>query len=132
MSAIPVNVQRARQGLGTGFVSPPDLQADVERVRALAKLMDASFEIAGVKVGWDSIIGLVPVLGDVATAAIAMYPIHIARKHKLSKLLQARMAANVLIDWAIGSVPVIGDLFDVAFKANLKNLALLEAAAAKK
>lgn len=131
MSAITVDVKRAGNRYAS-FVSAPDLEADVERVRKLAQLMDAQFEIAGIKLGWDAIIGLVPVVGDLASAAIAAYPIHIARKHKLGRLLQTRMAANVLLDWAIGAVPVIGDVFDVAFKANLKNLALLEKAAEKR
>ena len=127
----PVEVQRARPHVPR-FVQPPDLDADLERVRRLASIMDAQFEIAGVKVGWDAIIGLVPVVGDVATAAIALYPLHIAHKHKLGRWLQTRMAANVALDWAIGAVPLIGDVFDVAFKANLRNLALLERAAKKR
>lgn len=98
----------------------------------MAKLLDAQFEIAGIKVGWDAIIGLVPVAGDVATALIGVYPLHVARKHKLGRTVQARMAANLLIDWAVGAIPVVGDLFDIGFKANLKNLKLLEKAAAKR
>jgi hypothetical protein len=109
-----------------------DLRADMERVRTLATWMDAQFEIAGIKLGWDAIIGLVPVVGDAVSAAISVYPIHVANKHELGKALQVRMAANVLIDWAVGCVPVLGDIFDVSWKANLKNLALLEKAAARR
>ena len=109
-----------------------DLQADLERVRQLANLMDSQFEIAGIKLGWDAIIGLVPVVGDVVSAAVAMYPIHVARKHDLGKTLQARMAGNVLLDWAIGLMPIVGDFFDIGFKANLRNLKLLEKAATKR
>jgi hypothetical protein len=121
----PVNVTRA---VGGAAGAENALATDLARVRQLAKLLDAKFELAGVRFGWDAVIGLVPVVGDVVTGLIAVYPIHIARKHKLSGLTQARMTANVLLDWAIGAVPLVGDLFDVAFKANLKNLALLEKA----
>ena len=131
MSAIAVDVKRAGNRYAD-FVAAPDLDTDIQRVRKLAELMDAQFEIAGIKLGWDAIIGLLPVVGDIATAVIAAYPIHIARKHKLGKLVEMRMAANVLVDWAVGSVPLLGDAFDVAFKANLKNLAILEKAAQKK
>ena len=92
-------------------------------------MLDAQFEILGRKVGWDAIVGLVPVVGDIAMAVVGAYPIYVARKHNLGKTLQARMAANLLIDWAVGEIPVLGDLFDVAFKANLKNADLLERAA---
>jgi hypothetical protein len=127
MSTISVQAQRIERK-----AAAVDLELDLERVRTLANAMDAQFEIAGFKLGWDAIIGLVPVVGDVVSAAIAVYPIHVANKHSLGKTLQARMAANVLIDWAIGIVPLVGDLFDVGWKANLRNHKLLERAAAKR
>ena len=121
MSTIAVEAHRA----GT-HPRPGELERDVERVRAMARAMDAQFEVAGIKFGWDSIIGLVPIAGDIATAAVGLYPILIARKHGLSKLTRMRMAANFAMDLAVGAVPLAGDVFDLAFKANLKNLALLE------
>jgi hypothetical protein len=120
--AIPVNVSRRVED---------ELDADLAKVRRLAKLLDAEFEIAGRKVGWDAIVGLVPVVGDIAMAVVGAYPIYVARKHKLGRAVQARMAMNLLIDWAAGEVPLVGDVFDVAFKANLKNAELLERAALK-
>ena len=110
---------------------PGELERDIERVRLLAQAMDAQFEIGGVKFGWDAIVGLVPVAGDILAAVIGLYPIYIAKKHNLSKLTRTRMAANLIFDWAVGSIPLAGDVFDVAFKANLKNLELLERAAEK-
>src|SRR5207253_1491074 len=107
---------------------PADLQADIERVRKLAIALDSQFQIAGFKFGWDAIVGLVPVAGDLAMTLIGVYPIIIARKHNLGGWVQARMAGNLLLDWLIGEVPLIGDFFDAAFKANLKNLAILERA----
>jgi len=121
MSTIAVEAHR----VGTR-PTPGELERDLERVRAMARLMDAQFEVAGVKFGLDSLIGLVPVAGDIATAIVGLYPILIAKKHNLSRVTRLRMAANFAIDLAIGAVPVAGDVFDVAYKANLKNLALLE------
>jgi hypothetical protein len=126
MSTIAVEAHR----VGT-MPAPGELERDIERVRTLARAMDAQFEIAGIKFGWDSIVGLVPVAGDVATALVGLYPILIAKKHGLSKVTRLRMAANFAIDLAVGAVPVAGDVFDLAFKSNLKNLALLEREAEK-
>ena len=110
---------------------PGELERDIERVRMVARAMDAQFEIGGVKFGWDSIIGLVPVAGDIASALVGLYPILIAKKHNLSKVTRLRMAANFAVDLALGAVPLAGDVFDVAYKANMKNLALLEREAEK-
>src|SRR5687768_8163330 len=118
--ATPVTVQRVGPG------GRESLAADVERVRTLARALDSQFEIAGFRFGWDAIIGLVPVAGDVVTGLLGIYPIIIARKHGLSRFVKGRMVANLLLDWAVGAVPLAGDVFDVAFKANMKNLKLLE------
>jgi hypothetical protein len=121
---MPVNVKVAR--------THDSLEADLAKVRRLAKLLDAQFEFAGVKYGWDAIVGLVPVVGDIAMTLVGVYPLIIARKHKLGRVVQTRMAMNLLIDWAAGATPLVGDLIDVAFKANLKNAELLEKAARKR
>lgn len=126
MSTITVEARRA----GTQ-ARPGELERDIERVRALARALDAQFEIAGVKFGWDAIIGLVPIAGDLATAVLGVYPILIAHKHGFGRVVRARMAANLALDWVVGSVPFAGDVFDVMFKAHKKNLALLERAAEK-
>jgi hypothetical protein len=126
MNAIPVNVNRVAP------TPAPDLQADLARARTLANWLDARFSVMGVRFGMDAVIGLIPVVGDTITAAAAAYPIYLARRHGLGKAVQARMAWNVFLDWLPGTIPLVGDLIDVAFKANLKNLKLLEAAAEKK
>ena len=123
---VPVEVHRA----GT-LPKPGELEADLARVKQVAQLLDSQFEIAGFKFGWDAIIGLVPIVGDLAMAAVGVYPLIVARKHGLSKFVRARMVSNLLIDWALGTVPLVGDLVDVGFKAHLKNAALLEKAAEK-
>ncbi|MDB5295978.1 MAG: hypothetical protein JWO31_1961 [Phycisphaerales bacterium] len=124
----PVRVYRAGEPGSVGAAD--ELVRDVARVRRVARWMDARFSLFGVKVGLDGLLGLVPVVGDTLASAIGLYPLHVARKHQLPPAVQLRIAGNVLADWAVGLVPVAGDLFDVAFKANLRNADLLERAAA--
>jgi hypothetical protein len=126
MSTIAVEAHR----VGT-MPKPGELERDVERVRMIARAMDAQFEVAGVRFGWDSIVGLIPVAGDIATAVVGVYPLLIAKKHNLSKVTRLRMAMNFALDLALGAVPIVGDVFDAAYKSNMKNLALLEREAEK-
>lgn len=93
----------------------------------LAYLLDERFRIPGTqrRIGLDGLLGLVPVVGDLSTTAVSLYIVGKAWQGGASKFLLARMAANVLIDSAIGSIPLVGDLFDIGWKANRKNLALL-------
>lgn len=106
-----------------------DLTTDLRRARTLAHLLDARFSLLGVRFGFDAIIGLVPGFGDAATLAAALYPMYLVRKHDLPRKYMRKMLANALIDAAGGLLPIVGDAFDVYYKANLKNLALLEKAA---
>ncbi len=123
MTTIAVSARRAN--------CVEDLRTDLLRARWLANLLDAEFSLAGIKFGLDAIVGLLPVLGDTLSLIAGMYPIHVARKHKLGKHVELRMWANLAIDYLGGLLPVVGDAFDVAFKANLKNVALLDEAAKK-
>jgi hypothetical protein len=101
----------------------------LDQVRFLARMMDDQFALPGtnIRFGLDSILGLVPGLGDALTSAISLLIVHHAWAAGASKLTLARMLGNVGVDFLVGSVPVVGDLFDVAFKANRKNARLLEA-----
>ena len=108
------------------------LDADLRRAQWLATLMDAQFEVVGIKFGLDAIVGLVPGVGDTVAMLVALYPIHVARKHGLGRAVVARMAVNVGVDWLAGAVPLLGDLLDVGFKANLANVRLLEEAVARR
>jgi len=119
----PITVEARRRA-----VARFDIHADLRRAQRLAKLLDAQFSIMGVRFGFDAIVGLIPVAGDTAALLGALYPIYIARKYKLDPRIERKMLRNVLLDYVIGLVPLAGDLFDVAFKANLKNVALLEKA----
>jgi hypothetical protein len=112
--------------------APLDLAADLAKARLLATLLDSQFNFLGIKFGLDAIVGLVPVVGDTITTLAGVYPIHLARKHGLGKWIERKMMLNLAIDYFGGIIPVVGDVFDVAYKANLKNLALLEDAVAKR
>lgn len=105
-----------------------DLDATLARVSALAQVMDQAITIPGtnVRMGLDAALGLVPVIGDLISQAIASYIIWEARRLGVSRLTMMRMIANSAIDTVVGIVPLAGDLFDVAFKANMKNLKLLQ------
>ena len=112
--------------------STPDAQRDMENVERLARLLDTEFEFAGIRFGLDAIIGLIPVLGDSIAALIGLYPVYVAQQHKLSLAVRARMVMNLIIDWLIGVTPFVGDLFDVAFKANIRNAKILRNALEKR
>ena len=99
----------------------------VTRLEGLARLMDGAVVLPGtnIRLGLDVIIGLVPVAGDVISGVISSYLIWEARQLGAPKWLIARMMANTLLDTTVGAIPVLGDAFDVMFRANMKNMALL-------
>jgi hypothetical protein len=107
---------------------PASDDARIKRIRTLAKLLDNAFGIPGTnwRFGWDSIIGLVPGGGDVATGLLASYIVVEAARLGVPRRTLWRMVANVALDMAGGSIPLAGDIFDFAFKANRKNLRLVE------
>ncbi|MFC3098219.1 DUF4112 domain-containing protein [Alteraurantiacibacter palmitatis] len=98
------------------------------RVEAMEAVLERAFVIPGLnrRVGLDAIGGLVPVLGDVITAAMGLYIVWEGRNLGLPKWQLARMASNVLFDTAVGAVPVAGDLFDVLFRSNTRNLKIIK------
>ncbi|KAA9005650.1 DUF4112 domain-containing protein [Histidinibacterium aquaticum] len=100
---------------------------EVERLERLARNMDSLFRIPGTKirVGADSIIGLVPGIGDTLTLAPAGWIIWKAREMGVPQHKLLAMCGNAGIDWIVGSIPLVGDLFDVGWKGNLRNVRLL-------
>lgn len=102
-------------------------QQELERLEALAAQMDSAFRIPGtsIRLGYDSLLGLVPGIGDTLALAPAGYILWKARGLGVPNTGLARMIGNVGIDAIIGSIPLIGDIFDVGFKANRRNVALL-------
>jgi hypothetical protein len=104
-------------------ITTPEREQRLERIDLIARLMDDAFTIPGInyRIGWDALIGLIPVVGDAASAAITAWLIYEARRLGLPKRKVARMLANLGIDAAVGIIPLLGDVFDVAYKANRKN-----------
>jgi hypothetical protein len=105
-----------------------EVKLTLARLDGLARVMDSAVTIPGTKIvmGFDALLGLVPVIGDAISGIISSYIIWEARRLGVSRLVMARMVTNSTIDAVIGSVPFAGDIFDVAYKSNLKNVALLK------
>ena len=115
---------RPRDGART---HPSQIDRELASIEDLARLLDTRWEIPGlgVRFGVDAVAGLVPVVGDLATGLVSFYIVHRASELGASRPLVARMVANVVIDTVFGSVPLLGSVFDVFFKANRRNLRLL-------
>ncbi|TMI98738.1 MAG: DUF4112 domain-containing protein [Alphaproteobacteria bacterium] len=109
------------------FAGPLSREQRIARIDALATLMDTAFLIPGtnVRFGLDALIGLVPGIGDAVTTIISLFIVNEARTLGAPPLLVARMIANVALDGFVGAIPIAGDAFDVAFRANRRNMALL-------
>jgi hypothetical protein len=112
----------ARRLIGT------DASAVRQRIELFETLLERAFVIPGINrpIGLDAIIGLLPVAGDAIAGLMGLYLVWEARNLGLSKWTQARMLANVGIDTALGAVPLAGDVFDLLFRSNTKNLRLLK------
>jgi hypothetical protein len=97
------------------------------RIESMEALLERLFVVPGINrpVGLDSIIGLVPVVGDVATAAMGAWLIWEARNLGMSKFTIARMAGNIGMDTLVGAVPLLGDVLDFAFRSNTRNLRII-------
>lgn len=99
-----------------------------ERLITLTRLMDSAIDVPVLrtKVGLDALLGVVPVAGDLLSAAIGVYLITQARELGASRWLQGKMIGNLVLDAAVGAVPLAGDIFDVYFRAHRRNLKLLQ------
>lgn len=104
-----------------------DVAATMKRLRWLANFLDTAVRLpGGFRFGADSIIGLAPGVGDLATAGIACYFVYEGKRLGLPKRALAAMAGNVALDLVLGITPILGDLADTWFKANVRNLAIIE------
>ncbi|AUV81541.1 DUF4112 domain-containing protein [Salinigranum rubrum] len=105
---------------------PPGLR----RARHVATLLDdaVTIPVVNVKVGLDALVGLLPLSGDLAAAVLSLYIVFEAVRSGVPRSVVARMLLNIAVDAAVGSVPVVGDLFDVVWKANRRNVTLFERA----
>ena len=108
----------------TGADADPHLRG----LRALARVLDNAVRIPGtnMRVGLDPVLGLIPGVGDMIGGAVSAYAILVAARLGAPKTVLVRMLGNVAVDAVVGAVPVLGDLFDLGYKANARNVALLE------
>ena len=98
-----------------------------QRIEAMEGLLERAFHLPGTKyrIGLDSVVGLVPVLGDVITAAMGAWLIWEAKNLGMSRFHLARMAGNVAFDTLVGAIPLAGDAFDLLFRSNTRNLKIV-------
>jgi len=104
------------------------IEERVIRLKRLSERLDETFTIPGTdyKIGIESIIGVIPLIGDLIGGIISTYIMYSGIKIGVSPRIIAQMAANIAIDFTIGSIPIIGDIFDFIWKANKKNVELIE------
>lgn len=103
-------------------------QKRMDRLEKLARALDSQFTLpgTGIKFGWDGLLGLVPGLGDAITIGPAVFTISEAYQLGARKRVLLQMGVNTGLDLTVGAIPIFGDIFDFAFKANRKNFALLK------
>ena len=106
----------------------PPTPETLDALRRYAVLLDSQFRVPGtnIRFGLDAIFGLIPGLGDISTPVFAALLLLQGVRMRLPAVVQIRMVLNAAIDMLLGFVPILGDLVDIGFKANLRNLALLE------
>jgi hypothetical protein len=114
-------------------ILPPRVRsspATDEALDHLATLLDDAFQIPGTRIryGLDALIGLIPGLGDIITGLMSMIIVFVGWQRGIPKITQARMMMNIVIDTAVGAIPIFGDAFDVAWKSNRMNMRLLKRA----
>ncbi len=102
--------------------------AELNRIRKFSRWLDSAFRIPGTsfRFGWDPIIGLVPGAGDLVSTALSAYMIYLAARFQLPPKIFLKMLVNLGIEATVGTIPLIGDIFDAFFKANIRNFELLE------
>ena len=114
--------------LGGADDDPPGEEPRLRRVRAVAEFLDNSLRIPGIgyPVGWDAVIGVIPGVGDALTGTLSVWIVLQAHALGVPKRTVVRMLGNAGLDFAGGALPGVGDILDVAFKANRRNLRLIE------
>jgi uncharacterized protein DUF4112 len=112
------------QDVSVGTLAPRKL----EQLRTLSRILDSAVAIPGTRYrfGLDAIVGLVPGIGDAIGAVFSIYIIFQAARMGVPRTTLTRMIGNVAVDTLIGEIPILGDVFDVGFKSNIRNLSLIE------
>jgi len=102
----------------------PELERELE---LLAHWLDSAFHVPGlgIRFGLDALLGLIPGVGDTVTSLASLYILNAGRRFGVPRITMLRMALNIAIDYVVGAIPLLGDVFDVYWKANLRNVALL-------
>ena len=96
------------------------------RLEQVEKLFDRNFKVLGIRFGWDAILGLVPIAGDTVAAGVAAWIFWKAQKLGVPGRLKFEMIVNILFDYIVGAIPVLGTVVDVFYKANTRNVRLLK------
>ena len=114
--------------LGLDLPTGGDPASARRRIEAMEHLLERSMVLPGTnyRIGLDTIVGLVPVVGDAITAAMGAYIVWEARNLGLPKWKLWRMGGNIAVDTAIGAIPLVGDAFDVVFRSNTRNLKIIK------
>ena len=110
--------------------NPPTGIYSIASLKRIAYLLDDQFRVpfTRFRLGWDFILGLVPVAGDLLTAIMSLFILIAARKYHIKGSVMWKMLGNIVVDFLIGLIPVVGDFLDAGYKANAKNVKLLLAA----
>lgn len=118
----------AAQLFSNFFTRPSDPAQSRARIARVANLLDSAFVIPGtnIRIGLDPLIGLLPVAGDTVTTILSCYVVYEAYRAGLPKSALLRMVANIAIDGAVSAIPVLGDIGDIFWRANRRNLAIFD------
>ena len=112
--------------LGVRLENGRTVEEELRRLGVFSRMLDSQFSVMGVRFGVDSLLGLVPVAGDVATGIAGTYALATAIRLKLHPIAAVQIGWNLLFDTAVGAIPVLGDIFDFFFKSNTKNFRVIE------
>lgn len=101
------------------------MEKHLKTANFLAKLLDSKFNFLGIRFGLDPLLGLIPGLGEVVTVAMSLYIVWIGIQMKLPQVRIYQMLGNIVVDFLVGIIPVLGDIFDIFYKSNIRNLDIL-------
>jgi hypothetical protein len=130
-----IDANAGRPGDGVSYHdTTPEEALVLERLEALSRLLDHAFRIPGtdIRFGLDAALGVIPGIGDAVTTLISAYLVLEARRLGLSRWDMTRMIGNIVVDAGVSSVPIAGDVFDLFWRANDKNMAILREHLAKR